>query len=177
MAPSVKFMKCLQFAAYKHRDQRRKNVIQTPYINHPINVATILALEGRINDETVLMAALLHDTVEDTDATFEEIENFFGSEICGIVRDVTDDKGLEKHVRKQLQIENAANSSHNAKLVKLADKLDNLRDLEETLPIGWTEQRRDEYFVWAKRVVDNLRGTNKEIENELDKIFKKRQML
>ncbi|XP_037807695.1 guanosine-3',5'-bis(diphosphate) 3'-pyrophosphohydrolase MESH1 [Lucilia sericata] len=177
MPPSNKFMECLQFAAFKHRDQRRKNAYQTPYINHPINVATILSVEGKIDDESVLMAALLHDTVEDTDTTFGEIEELFGTEICNIVREVTDDKTLEKQVRKQLQVEHAANASTKAKLVKLADKLDNLRDLEQILPNGWTEQRREEYFIWAKKVVDNLRGTNKEIENELDEIFKKRQLL
>ncbi|XP_065354237.1 guanosine-3',5'-bis(diphosphate) 3'-pyrophosphohydrolase MESH1 [Calliphora vicina] len=177
MSPSKTFMKCLQFAALKHRDQRRNNANQTPYINHPINVATILSMEGNIDDESILMAALLHDTVEDTDTTFEEIEDIFRTEICNIVREVTDDKTLEKHVRKQLQIEHAAAASTKAKLIKLADKLDNLRDLEQILPNNWTEQRRDEYFAWAKKVVDNLRGTNKEIENELDEIFKRHQLL
>lgn len=74
MAPSSRFMECLKFAAYKHRNQRRKDTNQTPYINHPINVATILSTEGHIDDEAVLMAALLHDTVEDTETSFEEIE-------------------------------------------------------------------------------------------------------
>ncbi|XP_019894615.1 guanosine-3',5'-bis(diphosphate) 3'-pyrophosphohydrolase MESH1 isoform X2 [Musca domestica] len=133
------FMKCLQFAADKHRNQRRKDTSGTPYINHPINVATILSTEAHVQDMTVLMAALLHDTVEDTDATFEDIENLFGPEVCSIVREVTDDKTLPKGVRKDLQITNAANSTRRAKLVKLADKLDNLRDLEKTLPCGWTE--------------------------------------
>ncbi|TMW51631.1 hypothetical protein DOY81_003281 [Sarcophaga bullata] len=177
MAPSSKFMECLQFAAYKHRNQRRKNTNQTPYINHPINVATILSTEGHIDDESVLMSALLHDTVEDTETTFEEIEKRFGTEVCNIVREVTDDKTLEKYVRKQLQIDNASNSTYKAKLVKLADKLDNLRDLQNTLPSGWTEERRDEYFIWAKKVVDNLCGTNMEIENELYRIFKNRHLL
>ncbi|XP_061396372.1 guanosine-3',5'-bis(diphosphate) 3'-pyrophosphohydrolase MESH1 [Musca vetustissima] len=171
------FMKCLQFAASKHRDQRRKDTNSTPYINHPINVATILSAEARVEDVTVLMVALLHDTVEDTDTTFEEIENLFGYEISSIVREVTDDKTLAKDVRKQLQIKNAAKSSQKAKLVKLADKLDNLRDLEKTLPCGWTQERRDEYFVWAKKVVDNLRGTNAYLEEQLYNIFRSRGLL
>lgn len=133
------FMKCVQFAAHKHKDQRRKDPCETPYINHPINVATILATEGNIKDEEVIMAALLHDTVEDTDTTFEEIENLFGVAVCGIVREVTDDKSLEKGERKRLQIVHAKTSSHKAKLVKLADKLDNLRDLLVNTPSGWTE--------------------------------------
>ena len=139
MPPSTKFMECLQFAAKKHRNQRRKDAQETPYINHPINVATILSVEALIEDEQVLMAALLHDTVEDTETTFEEIEDLFGVEVCSIVREVTDDKSLEKQERKRLQIEHAAGSSPKAKLVKLADKLDNLRDLEHNLPNGWTE--------------------------------------
>lgn len=137
--PIALFMKCVQFSAQKHKDQRRKDDAATPYINHPINVATILAVEGSINDEEVLMAALLHDTVEDTDTTFEEIEDIFGSVVCGIVREVTDDKSLEKQERKRLQIVHAATASHKAKLVKLADKLDNLRDLLKNTPNGWTQ--------------------------------------
>uniref|UniRef100_A0A1A9WMI5 Guanosine-3',5'-bis(diphosphate) 3'-pyrophosphohydrolase MESH1 n=1 Tax=Glossina brevipalpis TaxID=37001 RepID=A0A1A9WMI5_9MUSC len=171
MSPSCKFMQCLQFAARKHANQRRKDIKQTPYINHPINVSTILSTEAYINDEVVLMAALLHDSVEDTDTTFEEIEEQFGSEICDIVREVTDDKSLAKEERKRLQIENAANCSTKAKLIKLADKLDNLRDLQISLPVGWQEERRNEYFRWAKKVIDNLRGTNQHLEDRLDEIF------
>ncbi|XP_067645501.1 guanosine-3',5'-bis(diphosphate) 3'-pyrophosphohydrolase MESH1 isoform X2 [Eurosta solidaginis] len=173
---TAKLMQGLQFAAIKHRTQRRKDN-ETPYINHPINVATILAVEGGISDETVLVAALLHDTVEDTDTTFEEIETQFGAEICGLVREVTDDKSLAKDIRKQLQIQKAANSSFKAKLVKLADKLDNLRDLNSKAPIGWSLERQEQYYVWAKKVVDNLRGTNAELERRLDDIFKQKNIL
>ncbi|XP_053952430.1 guanosine-3',5'-bis(diphosphate) 3'-pyrophosphohydrolase MESH1 [Anastrepha ludens] len=174
--PTAKLMQGLQFAASKHRTQRRKDN-ETPYINHPINVATILAVEGGISDETVLIAALLHDTVEDTDTTFEEIETQFGAEICGIIREVTDDKSLEKQERKRLQIEQAATSSIKAKLVKLADKLDNLRDLDRKLPIGWSLERQEQYYVWAKKVVENMRGTNAELERKLDDIFKQKNLL
>ncbi|XP_049313617.1 guanosine-3',5'-bis(diphosphate) 3'-pyrophosphohydrolase MESH1 isoform X2 [Bactrocera dorsalis] len=174
--PTAKLMHGLQFAASKHRTQLRKDN-ETPYINHPINVATILAVEGGISDENVLIAALLHDTVEDTDTTFEEIEQHFGEDICAIVREVTDDKTLEKQERKRLQIEHAASSSENAKLVKLADKLDNLRDLGRKAPIGWTPERQEQYYVWAKKVVDNMRGTNVELERELDEIFKAKKLL
>jgi len=163
--------KCIQFAALKHKDQRRLDDAKSPYINHPIRVATILAVEGNISDEIVLMAALLHDTVEDTATTFEEIEENFGKDVCDIVKEVTDNKSLEKQERKRLQIVNAKKSSRKAKLVKLADKLDNLRDMNKYLPNGWTEERRDQYFVWAKQVVDNLRGTNEPIEKLLDELF------
>ena len=132
-------LQCVEFAAIKHRNQRRKDGGKTPYINHPINVATILAVEANIHEEDVLKAALLHDTVEDTDTTFEEIEGLFGKDICEIVREVTDDKSLEKQERKRLQIVHAATSSRKAKLVKLSDKLSNLRDLQKTLPDTWTE--------------------------------------
>ncbi|KAH8404747.1 hypothetical protein KR215_012214, partial [Drosophila sulfurigaster] len=194
---SAQFMKCLQYAAHQHRNQRRKDPQETPYINHPINVSTILATEAGINDEGVLMAALLHDVVEDTDATFADLEQLFGDDITGLVREVTDDKSLEKMERKRLQIVNAPKASRRAKLIKLADKLDNLRDLQVNTPTGWTEvssqiklnklaifcynlhlqERREAYFVWAQRVVDGLRGTNAALEEQLDQIFRQRQLL
>lgn len=108
-------------------------------MNHVINVSTILSVEACITDEEVLMAALLHDVVEDTDASFEDVEKLFGPDVCGLVREVTDDKSLETQERKRLQIENAAKSSCRAKLIKLADKLDNLRDLQVNTPTGWTQ--------------------------------------
>lgn len=132
-----------------------------------------MCAEGDVTDFEVLMAAILHDTVEDTETTFDEIEDNFGPEIKGIVAEVTDDKSLPKMERKRLQIEHALTSSKKAKLVKLADKLYNLRDLQRCIPEGWTEERRHEYYEWAKKVVDNLRGTNSKIEAELDAIFKK----
>lgn len=131
----------MNFAAIKHRDQRRKDSKETPYINHPVGVAHILSSEGNITDLDVLMAALLHDTVEDTDTSIDEIENVFGPKIRGIVAEVTDDKSLPKQERKRLQIEHALTASREAKLVKLADKLYNLRDLQKEIPQGWTEVR------------------------------------
>lgn len=119
------------------------------------------------------MAAILHDTVEDTETTFDEIEDAFGTDIRKIVEEVTDDKSLPKAERKRLQIEHALTSSREAKLVKLADKLYNLRDLQRCLPEGWTEERRQQYFIWARNVVKNLRGSNAALEKELDNIFKK----
>ena len=113
--------KALEFAAEKHRGQSRKDAANTPYINHPIALAHLLANEGGINDANIIAAALLHDTVEDTDATVEDIEELFGSEIMRIVMEVTDDKSLPSPERKRLQIEHAAQISHAAKLVKLAD--------------------------------------------------------
>lgn len=166
------YTRSIDFAAIKHRDQRRLDAQKSPYINHPIGVANILANEGDVTDTETLIAAILHDTVEDTDTTLEEIEDNFGAAIRSIVAEVTDDKSLEKSVRKQLQIEHAKSASPKAKLVKLADKLYNLRDLRRNTPEGWTQQRCDEYFVWAKKVVNNLRGSNKKLEDALDEVFR-----
>ncbi|EDV90750.1 guanosine-3',5'-bis(diphosphate) 3'-pyrophosphohydrolase MESH1 [Drosophila grimshawi] len=173
---SLDFMKSLQFAAQKHSKQRRKDPEGTPYVNHVINVCTNL-VEAGIEDEAVLMAALLHDVVEDTDTTVGDVEQLFGTDVASLVHEVTDDKSLEKAERKRLQIVNAARSTRRANLIKLADKLDNLRDLQINTPHGWTEERREEYFVWAKQVVDNLRGTNEQLERELDEIFSQRNLL
>ncbi|KAK9294803.1 hypothetical protein QLX08_010703 [Tetragonisca angustula] len=164
-------IKCVNFAAIKHKDQRRKDEQGTPYINHPIGVANILIQEGNIHDPVVIIAALLHDIVEDTNTTFEEIENQFGTEVCNIVKEVTDDKSLPKAERKRLQIQNASKKSHKAKLINLADKLYNLRDLQRAIPVGWSQDRVKEYFKWSKAVIDGCRGTNFSLERELDVIF------
>lgn len=167
-------IKCVNFAAIKHKDQRRKDEQETPYINHPIGVANILNQEGNIHDPVVIIAALLHDIIEDTNTTFEEIENQFGTEVCNIVKEVTDDKSLPKAERKKLQIQNASKKSHKAKLINLADKLYNLRDLQRAIPVGWSQDRVKEYFKWSKAVVDGCRGTNFSLERELDVIFAER---
>jgi guanosine-3',5'-bis(diphosphate) 3'-pyrophosphohydrolase len=151
--------KALAFAAHKHRDQRRKDADASPYINHPIALADVLVNEAGVADVEVLCAALLHDTVEDTATTHEELVDAFGSRIARIVAEVTDDKRLPKAERKRLQVEHAPHISREAKLVKLADKLVNLRDVADRPPAGWELARRQEYFDWAKRVIDGLRGT------------------
>ncbi|XP_014228171.1 guanosine-3',5'-bis(diphosphate) 3'-pyrophosphohydrolase MESH1 [Trichogramma pretiosum] len=166
-------VKCTNFAAIKHTSQRRCNAAKTPYINHPIGVANILVEEGGIYSLPVIMAALLHDTVEDTDTTFDEIKEHFGEKVCSIVKEVTDDKSLPKQERKRLQILHAPSSSYEAKLVKLADKLYNLRDLEKETPVEWTEERVDEYFKWAESVVRGLKGTNANLEQALDELFQR----
>lgn len=169
-------IKATNFAAIKHKDQRRKDPEKTPYINHPIGVANQLIFEGKCYDPDILQAALLHDTVEDTDTSFEEIEETFGTNVLNFVKEVTDDKDLEKMERKRMQIVNGPKKSYGAKMVKLSDKLYNLRDLERTLPEGWTEERRVEYFQWAKKVVDAMRSTgpiNESLEAILDAKFEK----
>src|SRR5688500_14203977 len=131
-------MDAASFAADRHRGQRRKDAEASPYINHPLALARILANEGGVTDTAVLVAALLHDTVEDTETTIEEIEARFGPEVAGIVAEVTDDKSLAPAERKRLQVVKAASKSDGAKLVKLADKTCNLRDLGATPPVEWS---------------------------------------
>src|SRR5688572_10783086 len=153
-------LKALEFAAHKHRDQRRKDALASPYINHPIALANVLTREGGVSDPVVLAAALLHGTVEDTETTPAELREAFGEKIAGIVEEVTDDKNLLKAERKRLQIEHAAHISREAKLVKLADKICNVRDVAHQPPAKWDLTRRREYFEWAKAVVDKMRGTH-----------------
>lgn len=167
-------LKALAFAAHKHRDQRRKDVEASPYINHPIDLANILTNEGDVHDPLVICGALLHDTVEDTQTTADELEREFGPTIRHIVMEVTDDKRLTKQERKQAQIEHAAHISEQAKLVKLADKISNLRDVYDRPPANWALQRRQEYFDWAKQVVDAMRGVSPKLESIFDQTHAKR---
>ena len=167
-------LKALAFAAAKHRDQRRKDAGASPYINHPIALADVLVNEGRVHDVTVLAAALLHDTLEDTETKPAEIEAAFGAAILAVVEEVTDDKTLERAERKRLQIEHAAHISREAKLVKLADKICNLRDVAENPPASWSLQRKQEYYDWAKRVIDALRGVHPQLEAVFDRVCARR---
>ena len=164
-------LKALSFATHKHRDQRRKDVCASPYINHPIILANILCNEANVTDIEVICGALLHDTVEDTETTPEELEHKFGASIMAIVLEVTDDKDKSKVERKQAQIDHAAAISDKAKLVKLADKISNLRDVGVNPPAGWSLQRRQEYFDWAKQVIDQLRGVHPQLEKIFDAAF------
>ena len=156
------------FAAEKHRDQRRKDHRSSPYINHPIALAHVLAFEANEVDEVVLIAAVLHDTIEDTGATATELAERFGSEVAEIVKEITDDKKLPPERRKQFQIEHAPHLSSRARLVKLADKICNLRDVAHNPPKDWSLERRRGYFDWAKAVIDGLRGSHPGMEALFD---------
>jgi GTP diphosphokinase / guanosine-3',5'-bis(diphosphate) 3'-diphosphatase len=158
------------FAAKKHTGQKRKGKEGDPYINHPLEVAALLASAGGVDDTDVLTAALLHDTVEDTGTTREEIAERFGPRAADIVMEVTDDKSLPKQERKRLQIEHAPHLSHGAKLVKLADKISNIRDVLERPAEDWDDQRRREYVEWGKSVVAGLRGVSAGLEAEFDSL-------
>lgn len=157
-----------QFAALKHRDQRRKDADASPYINHPIALANVLRFEGGITDAITIAAALLHDTIEDTNTTYDELLTHFGREVADIVMEVTDDKTLPKATRKQLQIDHARHGSPRAKFVKLADKICNLRDLISSPPADWSSERIHAYFNWADAVVAGLRGSNPHLEAVFD---------
>lgn len=167
-----KILAAIAFAADKHRNQRRKDVAASPYINHPIALANVLANEAGIDDERVLIAAILHDTVEDTETTAQELVRHFGQEIADIVLEVTDEKSLLKAERKQRQIDHAPTISRRAKLVKLADKICNLRDIACSPPAGWSLRRKQEYFDWAKAVIDGLRGVHPSLEFIFDTAYK-----
>ena len=156
------------FAADKHRRQRRKDAEATPYINHPLALATILAKEGGVADAEVIAAALLHDTVEDTETTPAELEARFGPTVAAIVAEVTDDKSLPKAERKRLQVTRAAHKPPGAKLVKLADKIANLRDIAASPPADWDAARKADYIRWASEVVSGMRGTNAALEAAFD---------
>jgi guanosine-3',5'-bis(diphosphate) 3'-pyrophosphohydrolase len=161
-------MQAAAFAADRHRTQRRKDAEASPYINHPLALASLLAGDGGIDDPAVLAAALLHDTVEDTETTLDELAALFGDEVAAIVAEVTDDKSLEPAERKRLQVAKAASKSDRAKLVKLADKICNLRDIAATPPTDWSLERRRGYHIWAKAVVDGLRGVHPGLEKRFD---------
>lgn len=167
------FVSALAFSATKHRDQRRKDVGASPYINHPIALVDVLVNEGGILNWDVLCAALLHDTIEDTQTTAEELTKAFGKNVASIVLEVTDDKALPKEERKLQQIAHAAHSSHEAKLVKLADKICNLRDILASPPSGWDVKRKQAYFEWAAAVVAGIRGSNSKLEKVFDVLLEK----
>jgi hypothetical protein len=167
------FARAAHYSACAHRDQRRKSADAAPYINHPLEVASLLAGLGKVTDVDVLCAGLLHDVVEDTAVTEEDLRRDFGERIAGIVRECSDDKSLSKALRKEAQVTHAPHASPEAKLVKLADKLSNLRGLlqPQGFPVGWSTGRVREYFAWSARVVEGLRGVNSLLEAALDEVL------
>jgi len=167
-------IKAIAFAADKHRDQRRKDVCASPYINHPIQLVNLLCNEAGVSNINVLCAAGLHDTLEDTETTATELTQYFGQQICSIVLEMSDDSNLCKTERKKEQIRHASDLSNEAKLVKLADKICNLRDVADNPPAGWDLQRRQEYFDWALAVINGLRGIHPGLESIFDETYARR---
>lgn len=169
MSDLAQVLAAASFAASRHRNQRRKGANGSPYVNHPIDVAHELAATGGVADLDVLLAALLHDTIEDTGTRPAEIEERFGPAVLRLVEEVSDDKTLPKAERKRLQVEHAASLSRGAKLIKLADKICNVREVTLDPPHDWSTVRRCEYLDWAAAVVAGLRGTNEELEHAFDR--------
>ena len=164
-------LRALAFAAEKHRFQKRKDTTGTPYINHPINVALTLAEIGEETDDDLLVAAILHDTIEDTQTTPEEISTRFGPPVLSLVLEVTDDKNLPKEERKQLQVLNASKKSESARKLKLSDKICNVMDIIHHPPGNWSIERKQQYLSWAEQVLEGLRGTNLKLENKLRELI------
>lgn len=170
-SPESGILKAAHFAADKHRDQRRKGLEASPYINHPIAVAEILTGIGGVTDLATIQAALLHDTVEDTNTTADELASQFGDDVMGLVMEVTDDKSLDKAERKRLQIEHSKHISAKAKMIKMADKISNITDIMNVPPDDWDDARRLEYFDWAEKVVAGCRDANQKLSERFDDLI------
>jgi guanosine-3',5'-bis(diphosphate) 3'-pyrophosphohydrolase len=165
-----KLLEAASFAAQRHTGHHRKGSNSEPYINHPLEVANLLANVGGVDDIDVLIAAILHDTVEDVGVTKEELVECFGDRVAGLVLEVTDDKSLPKAERKRQQVEHAPHLSFGAKLIKLGDKISNITDVSNNPPADWSLERRREYIDWGESVVAGLRGTNAGLEHKFDKL-------
>ena len=165
-----KLTKAINFAAIKHRDQRRKDEFATPYINHPIEVMNLLAQAG-VTDVDILCAAVLHDTIEDTQTTVYELLAEFGENVTTMVRECTDDKLLPKIQRKKLQIEHVEGASVGAKLVKLGDKISNMSGLKTHPPKSWTEAEITGYVIWCYAVYMGMKGINEQLDKQILEIF------
>jgi GTP diphosphokinase / guanosine-3',5'-bis(diphosphate) 3'-diphosphatase len=168
------FLDALRFAARKHREQRRQGLREEPYINHPIALAETLWRVGGVRDPKTLAVAVLHDTIEDTATSPQELEGRFGIEIADAVVELTDVGWLEKTARKELQVSRADRACERAKLVKLADKISNLESLLTDPPPHWPLERTQEYFDWAKRVVDRVGDVNPALLARFEALYRQR---
>ena len=170
--PTIQLARAYHFAASRHVDQRRKGTAAEPYMNHLTEVAELVA-EASNCDVAVVIAAVIHDAVEDAGVTLFEIEALFGADVAGLVAEVTDDKTLDKRVRKDLQIEHAPHASPRAKLIKIADKISNLRSLGNSPPADWGAERISEYRHWSKQVVDGCRGAHSGLSQKFDEAYER----
>jgi GTP diphosphokinase / guanosine-3',5'-bis(diphosphate) 3'-diphosphatase len=173
LRPIRGILQAAHFAAQKHAEQRRKGAAAEPYIHHLLEVAELVSNALEEPDTDLVIAALLHDSVEDAGVTEEELTRDFGPDVATLVLEVTDDKSLPKAERKRLQIVNADQKSVRAQVIKLADKVSNLRAILSSPPSDWTVQRKREYFEWAKQVVDGLTAPNPKLKAEFDRLYSK----
>lgn len=169
-APVQRILAAANFAAGKHAAQKRKGAAQEPYLNHLVEVAYLIAGSSEVLDTELVMAGLLHDTIEDVSVTAEELKRQFGDDVAALVVEVTDDKSLPKEVRKALQVKNAPHKSVRAQVIKLADKISNLRSMLASPPATWSIERKRAYFTWARQVVDGLSAPNPILKAEFDRI-------
>jgi len=170
----VDLTRALDFAARKHRDQRRKGAAAEPYVNHLAEVANLVAEATEGKDALLVLGALLHDTLEDTNTTPEELASAFGVDLAQLVAEVTDGKHLPKQERKRLQIETARGKSERTKVITIADKTSNLRSIISSPPKDWSSQRKREYFDRAAKVVEECRGVNAWLEQCFDDAYRRR---
>ena len=166
-------LRAARFASVKHVSQKRKGAAAQPYLNHLIEVAELVSMAIPEPDANLVAAALLHDTVEDTGTTKEELAREFGEDVAGLVAEVTDDKSLPKAERKRLQIEHAPHLSPRAQTIKIADKISNLRAILSTPPVDWDLRRKQEYFEWATRVVEGCGAPNPVLKEEFQRVVKR----
>jgi len=171
MAEVERILAAARFAAEHHKAQKRKGEAGEPYINHLIEVAELIATSSEALVANLIMAGFLHDTIEDTNVTRQELEQRFGKDVAALVVEVTDDKSLPKEQRKALQVQNAHKKSPRAQTLKLADKISNLRALLSTPPANWPVQRKREYFDWAREVVSRLTQPNTRLKAEFERTY------
>src|ERR1700722_6935769 len=165
----ITVLKAANVAARWHVHQRRKGAAEEPYVNHLLEVALLVAEATKGANPNIVIAALLHDAMEDSEVPREIIATAFGDQVTGLVEELTDDKSLGKQVRKRAQVENAPKKSKQAKVIKLADKISNLRAITVSPPSDWSVKRRGNYLEWASKVVSGLRGANRMLEEEFDR--------
>lgn len=168
MTQILDLARAYDFAARKHEGQRRKGQAAEPYVNHLTEVALLIAEATKGDDPDLVIAAILHDCVEDVGVTSAELAAAFGPRVAGLVTEVTDDKSLPSAERKRAQVEHAAHASPGAKRIKIADKTSNVRSVCASPPAGWPKSRIDEYVAWAREVVDRCRGVDPWLEAQFD---------
>jgi GTP diphosphokinase / guanosine-3',5'-bis(diphosphate) 3'-diphosphatase len=169
--PVRRILAAARFAAEKHAGQKGKGLAKEPYVNHLIEVAELIATSTETLDTNLVIAGLLHDTIEDTDTTARDLEERFGSDVTSLVLEATDDKSLPKETRKALQIEMAPHKSPRAQALKLADKISNLRSILASPPAEWSLERKLEYGEWARRVVEGFTAANSVLKAQFDQTY------
>ena len=159
------------FAAEKHQNQTKNNEKKTPYIIHPIEVADIVMRVGHVYKQDVLVAALLHDVIEDTGASFEDIAKRYGIVASSYVKEMTEKKELSLKERKKAQIIGAFHQTPDVAVIKFSDKLSNLNTLLKNPPSTWSRDKVDQYFLWAQSVIENLPESNQLLKKAVKQVI------